>query len=467
MFTRYHFSERYNLRYDPGYDIAYSLFSVERNERYQLNPLSFLVLKLLESTTLTLGQMLDILKSREVPFESPSIELFLGQMTELGALVENPMSSEPSLPEIDVPHLNNDVPVSSSPCEAELHFTKACNLRCLHCVYDSKNSIPGELSSAEWRRILDEFIADRAQRIIFSGGEPLVYPWARELLHHLRNRRIRVELLTNGTLIDSETAEILSGWNFSTSVSLDGFDAVTHNYLRGTDCFTQTITGLRNLSRTGGRFNISTTLHKKNFVQMSDLFLLAGELGAVSIGFIIIDPLGRAGRHPELLLEEADIACIKETVANLQTKTGPRIEFLDIPSVELDRRLLHRPDGERIYCTAGTSRLAVRSDGAVFPCVYAFGDEAFRQGSLRDQRLSEIWAASSWKLFRGGITLDQLTTCGQCGLRGNCALKNCRLRAHYAHGDFYGKPPRCSMDITDQGGADFGETPIRVAPNTK
>lgn len=101
-----------------------------------------------------------------------------------------------------------------------------------------------------------------------------------------------------------------------------------------------------------------------------------------------------------------------------------------------------------VYCTAGTTRIAVSADGLLYPCVYGFGYEELVMGDLKKEKLIDIWQDEDrWKLFRGGILPTQIDTCGKCELKNTCSQKNCRLKNYGDELGIYAKPGNCMKDI--------------------
>ena len=63
------------------------------------------------------------------------------------------------------------------------NLTTRCNLRCKHCYIDASQAMPGELSTAEELRVLDEIADVNSETLlILTGGEPLLRPDLEELV---------------------------------------------------------------------------------------------------------------------------------------------------------------------------------------------------------------------------------------------------------------------------------------------
>lgn len=446
----YTVSSQYIVRHDPQYySSPFTLFNIYTGDRYALNATAYAILSLLEINAMTCEQLADYLTGRFNHLTYSTISKFAYALVQQGVLV-------PSLHGVSRRALDNHryvhteiatapaVPVAASPVYAEIHFTNACNLACKHCAYDSGRKLAKQLNVTTWIELFDQLEQLKIFSVQLSGGEPLTYPGTRKILRQLSFKRLRVDFLTNGTLIDGAIAECLAAPHFSTIVSLDGADSATHAILRGNRFFEATIRGLKFLSKARSTFHISATLHKQNAHQVERMTALACELGARSINFTLLDTVGRATRHSDLWLAEGDIERISTAVAELKASLSGEIQigFLN-PSEPNYADAESDSSSDAIYCSAGTSRAAIRSDGMVFPCVYAFHDDFFAMGQIDEEPISTIWTNKKWTYFRGETRLRDLTVCGSCPMVDSCVLKRCRLRAYHRCGDFFGRPSGC------------------------
>src|SRR3989440_8571362 len=93
-------------------------------------------------------------------------------------------------------------------------MTYACNLLCVHCLSSSGRRAPDELSTAEARRLLDEWAEMRVFYINVGGGEPMTRPDFFDLMEHAISRRIGVKFSTNGTLLDRAAARWIASTDY-------------------------------------------------------------------------------------------------------------------------------------------------------------------------------------------------------------------------------------------------------------
>jgi len=111
-----------------------------------------------------------------------------------------------------------------------LFLDHACNLRCCYCYNGDKFSRPMPLDVA--RRGVDMALdgsPDRRALLTFFGGEPLLHlPLMRRIAAYARGeadrrqRRLRMVVVTNGTLLDDEAADFLVDNDIYVGVSIDG-----------------------------------------------------------------------------------------------------------------------------------------------------------------------------------------------------------------------------------------------------
>jgi MoaA/NifB/PqqE/SkfB family radical SAM enzyme len=76
-------------------------------------------------------------------------------------------------------------------------LTSACNLKCDFCLVEIKGR---QLPVDDALAIASELIAARVDKVLLSGGEPLLYPGIEAVMRRLAAAGVLVKLLTNGTI---------------------------------------------------------------------------------------------------------------------------------------------------------------------------------------------------------------------------------------------------------------------------
>ncbi|MFI4973626.1 MAG: radical SAM protein [Caulobacterales bacterium] len=87
-------------------------------------------------------------------------------------------------------------------------LTSACNLKCDFCLVEIKRR---HLPVAAALELADELIAARVDKVLLSGGEPLLYPGAEAVMRRLSASDVLVKLLTNGTIEHPGVFDLIRG----------------------------------------------------------------------------------------------------------------------------------------------------------------------------------------------------------------------------------------------------------------
>jgi MoaA/NifB/PqqE/SkfB family radical SAM enzyme len=163
-------------------------------------------------------------------------------------------------------HVKPDLHVR--PLVAELFLTENCNLRCVSCACWRTNT-RDELTTAEWKDVLDQLAALRLHKVNFTGGEPLIRRDAIELMGYARSAGIRhLHLNTNAILLTpAALRRVLDAGVRSFNVSVDGPREV-HDRIRGRrGAFDRTLAHLHVLADQRDRYRLKIRM---NFTVMRD-----------------------------------------------------------------------------------------------------------------------------------------------------------------------------------------------------
>jgi molybdenum cofactor biosynthesis enzyme MoaA len=133
-----------------------------------------------------------------------------------------------------------------------------CNIECTHCFISCspRNHAHEMMSLADVQARLDEARELGVREYYFTGGEPFMN---RDLLAILDTtlKQGPATVLTNGMLLRPEVCHRLrevfdaSEYSLDIRVSLDGFDAESHDAIRGKGVWDRVMIGLRNLADAG------------------------------------------------------------------------------------------------------------------------------------------------------------------------------------------------------------------------
>ncbi len=90
----------------------------------------------------------------------------------------------------------------------QVFITDSCNLKCSGCF--AKSAIERNnphMGIEEYKNVLSEFLKKGGKQINLLGGEPLLHPNLRRILHLNRERKIKTTIYTNGYFMDRYSKE--------------------------------------------------------------------------------------------------------------------------------------------------------------------------------------------------------------------------------------------------------------------
>lgn len=114
------------------------------------------------------------------------------------------------------------------PLRGTFDLTFRCNLRCVHC-YCPTGDKEQELNFGEIVRIMDEISNEGCVWLVLTGGEPLLRKDFSDIYLYAKKKGFITTLLTNGTLIDEKTVNLLKQYPpFSIEISIYGATEETY-----------------------------------------------------------------------------------------------------------------------------------------------------------------------------------------------------------------------------------------------
>ena len=329
--------------------------------------------------------------------------------------------------------------------------TRSCNLNCVHCrAAAERGPYPGELSTEESFRLIDEIVSFSKPVIIFTGGEPLLRKDIYDLASYGTSRGLRMVISPNGTLLDAPKAARLKACGIQrVSISLDGATEESHDRFRQVEgAFAGALRGIQFLKEAGLEFQINTTVTQRNSRELSEILNLAVKLGAVAHHIFLLVPTGRGKELKGEAVEGSEYEKLLQWFYDQREKVPLQLKATCAPHYYRILRQRAGEEGKKVTpqthgldamtrgCLGGIGFLFVSHRGDVQPCGYL---EAF-SGNVRQQSLEEIWASSPIFLkLRDFSSLKG--RCGRCEYVRVCG--GCRARAFERSMDFMAEEPLC------------------------
>ncbi len=357
-----------------------------------------------------------------------------------------------------------------------VEVTSACNLACATCIRHAWDEPVGHMPLARYTRLLDGLPAvTQSHRLpitlSLSGfGEPLVHPEFLVFVGLARARGLRVEIITNGTLLDAALArELIDLGVAQITVSLDGGDEAAYAAIRGQGrepavAAVAALVEARRRTRRRLEIGLAFVATRRNIDSLPGLLALAHDwdLDLVSVSNVV--------PHTSEMAAEMLWGGAAWAASFPDTRWRPR---LAMGRIDLDERtrpalaaLWNRaptwpPPGtdggpQRNHCRfVHEGMLAVAWDGRVAPCLSLLHThpehvnghwktvKSHTVGRIDERPLMDIWRDAAYRDFRRHLRAFDFPACFACG---GCPDTDTNDT------DCYGSPfPSCSECLWAQG----------------
>ncbi len=310
---------------------------------------------------------------------------------------------------------------SKLPVLSELALTYKCNLKCQFC-YAGCNCTTNptgsnkELSLDQFKQIIHTIYTEaKVPSISFTGGEPTLQP---EILiactEYAKGLGMRVNLITNGTLIDHAYAKKLVDAGLdSVQVSIEGTNASIHDTLvHHKGAFEKSINTVRIFKQLGVHVHTNTTLNKKNAEDCIRLSEFVKELGLDRFSMNLVIPTGSSVFNDGLVINYSEVGDIIKQIQKKSIEQG--IEFMWYSPVPLCmfNTITHELGNKG--CAACDGLLSVAPNGDVLPC------SSYNQavGNLIESDFNKVWEGKDAKYFREKKFAHEL--CSSCDSLAAC-----------------------------------------------
>lgn len=292
-------------------------------------------------------------------------------------------------------------PFNALPVLSEVAVTYRCNLRCQFCYAacgcQRTAATSPEVSTRHLRRVL-KAIRHEAQvpSVSLTGGEPLLRTDIEELVAAAVNLGLRVNLITNGTLLAAQdrAQRLRTAGLSSAQVSLEGPTAAVHD---GLTCipgsFARTIEGLQALARVGVHVHTNTTVNAANAPHLPALVRLVAGLGMKRLSMNLVIPAGQAA-NLDLQVAYRDVWSVIAPARDEARAAG--VEFMWYSPTPM---CILNPLAEGLgnkSCAACDGLLSVAPNGDVLPC----SSYAQPVGNLLRQPFAAVWGSAAAVFFR-------------------------------------------------------------------
>ncbi|MBM4181439.1 MAG: heme d1 biosynthesis radical SAM protein NirJ [Betaproteobacteria bacterium] len=342
------------------------------------------------------------------------------------------------------------------------NLVRRCNLTCKHCYSISADKdFPGELSTREVFRVMDDLKAARVPVLILSGGEPLLRPDIFDIGRRAKEMGFYVGLSSNGTLVNAENVEAIAATGFDyVGISLDGIKATHDRFRRKQGAFDAALNGVRLCREAGAKVGIRFTLAQEN---AQDFPALLDLMEAEDIDKFYLSHLNYAGRGNKNRKDDAHFRTTRTAMDLLfercwaQMEAGRPREFVtgnnDADGVYLLHWVAARFPDKYEHIRKKLVQWGGNASGVNVANIDNLGDVHpdtmwwnYPLGNARQRPFGEIWADTS-DLLMAGLKQSPRPVGGRCAQCRHLDLcnGNTRVRAWQTTGDFWAEDPGCYL----------------------
>ena len=319
-------------------------------------------------------------------------------------------------------------------------LTHRCPLQCAYCSNPVALEKPeGELTSAEWQRVVREAAELGVLHVHLSGGEPTLRPDLEDILETAAKSGLYTNLITAAVGLTRDRLKGLADRGLDhVQISFQDAEAQNADRLGGAKRgHQQKLTVAGWVKELGLPLTVNAPLHRQNIKNLGNIIRMAEGLGAGRVEVAHVQYYGWALINRAALLPRRED--VMETIALVarereRLKGRMRIDFV-APDYHASRP---KP------CMGGWGRtsLNVTPTGKVLPCHAAEVIPGLTFDNVRERPLRDIWlTGAAFQKYRGTDWMQE--PCRSCEFK-EVDFGGCRCQAMLLAGDPAAADPVCA-----------------------
>lgn len=338
------------------------------------------------------------------------------------------------------------------PIYAVWEITLRCDQSCEHCGSRAGPVREDELSTEELFEVADALVRLGTREITLIGGEAYLRGDVYKLIEHIAKQGPRVTMQTGGRGLTPDKAKRLRAAGLSAiGVSIDGLEA-THDTLRGSKgSQAAALRAVENGRAAGMVVTSNSQINRLNMHELRDIAAMLEGVGVAVWRAQLTAAMGRAGDHPDWILQPYMVLDVIDTLAEIQNQALERARAKGLPPgrgfhVALGNNLGYfgphesllrsRPGKEARHfsgCQAGQYVMGIESDGTIKGCP-SLPTAPYTGGNVRTMTLEDIWRHGEAMKFTRDRTVEELWGfCRTCYYADICRA-GCSFTTHSALG---------------------------------
>jgi radical SAM protein with 4Fe4S-binding SPASM domain len=276
----------------------------------------------------------------------------------------------------------------SAPLRMDMALTFKCQNNCIHC-YTGGPHETAELSTQQWKEVIDHLSQIGVFILTFTGGEPTLREDLPELLQYAQSKGMVTGLITNGRkLKDKAYVKTLeeAGLDF-VQITLESHRPKIHDLMTAAKgSWKETVAGIKNAVKSQVYLTTNTTLSNYNAPDFLKTIDYIKELNVSSFGCNSLIYSGKANAVSQ------EFALSVEVLNELLPKIHDKAHQLGLKFLWYTPTQYCRFDPVRLglgvkSCTAAMINMCVGPNGDVYPCQSYFES----LGNILTDSWEKIW----------------------------------------------------------------------------
>ena len=276
----------------------------------------------------------------------------------------------------------------SAPLRMDMALTFKCQNNCIHC-YTGGPHDTDELSTEQWKHVIDTLQQVGVFILTFTGGEPTLREDLPELLLYAQNKGMVTGLVTNGRRLKDKAyvgALEKAGLDF-VQITLESHEPKIHNEMTASKgSWKETVEGIKNAVASQIYVTTNTTLSKYNAQGFLETMDFIKSIGIEAFG---CNSLIYAGKADKISKEfSLPIRTLNELLPQIREKASKLgLKFLWYTPTQYCRLDPVKLGLGVKSCSAAMINMCVGPNGDVYPCQSYFES----LGNILKNDWQKIW----------------------------------------------------------------------------
>lgn len=312
-----------------------------------------------------------------------------------------------------------------------IEVTNICNIHCIMCsrsgeLSEKNKAFKGYMKLDDFKTIIDKF--EHIDELTLLGGEPLLHPEIKEIIKYCRQKEIKVNLITNGIILNKDLSGFLIENIHSIRFSIDGPTKEIYEFIRRGSDFDKLIKNIKEFmelyntskNKKMKKIGVNSVYMNQNYKYMKDMIKLTKSLSIEELSF---NPYCNPSFVTDKkTLDEFNIKDFEELNSIFEEM---RIEAknlnMNVKIDEYDSSWIHKWNQceymESFYITW---------NGYITPCCAIDRKEIYTFGSILENDIDSLYNSDKWYNFRNSLICnDAHEVCKKnCYYYYNNSIKN-------------------------------------------